>query len=86
MTTQRFSITLPLDMAKAVEGKIKEGRYASVSEVMHDGLQALIARDEAIEQWLHQEVVGGHQEYLANPSKAVPAEAIIGRIKARRTR
>ncbi len=28
-TTQQFSITLPLDMAQAVEGKVKSGGYAS---------------------------------------------------------
>jgi antitoxin ParD1/3/4 len=28
--------------------------------------------------------VPGHQEYLRDPSKGVPADAILGRIKARR--
>lgn len=38
-TTQQFSITLPHDMAEAVESKIRSGAYASasVSEVMRDG-------------------------------------------------
>jgi antitoxin ParD1/3/4 len=83
-TTQQFSITLPLDMAEVVEGKIKSGAYASVSEVMRDGVRALLEREAAVERWLREEVVAGHQEYLADPSKGVPAEAILGRIKARR--
>jgi antitoxin ParD1/3/4 len=83
-TTQQFSITLPLDMAEIVEGKIKSGAYASVSEVMRDGVRALLEREAAVERWLREEVVAGHQEYLADPSKGVPAEAILGRIKARR--
>ena len=33
-TTQQFSITLPLDMAQAVERKVKSGAYASVSQGM----------------------------------------------------
>ncbi len=41
-TTQQFSITLPLDMAEVVEEKIKTGFYASVSEVMRDGVRALL--------------------------------------------
>ena len=41
-TTQQFSITLPHDMAEAVEGKIKSGHYASVSEVVRDGVRALL--------------------------------------------
>ena len=39
-TTQQFSITLPHDMAEAVESKIKSGAYASVSEVVRDGVLA----------------------------------------------
>ena len=84
-TTQQFSITLPYDMAEVVEGKIKSGAYASVSEVVREGVRALLERDAAIERWLREEVVAGHAEYLADPSKGVPAEEILGRIKARRS-
>jgi putative addiction module CopG family antidote len=41
-------ITLPHDMAEVVERKIRSGAYASVSEVMRDGVRALIKRDAAI--------------------------------------
>jgi antitoxin ParD1/3/4 len=83
-TTQQFSITLPLDMAEIVEGKIKSGAYASVSEVMRDGVRALLERDAAVERWLRDEVIAGHKEYTADPSQGVPADAILDRIKARR--
>jgi len=83
-TTQQFSITLPLDMAEIVERKIKSGAYASVSEVMRDGVRALLEREAAVERWLREEVVAGHEEYWADPSKGVPAEADLDRIKARR--
>ena len=84
-STQQFSITLPLDMAEAVEEKIRSGRYASVSEVMRDGVRALLERDAAVDRWLREEVVAGHEEYLADPSKGVPASELLGAIKARRT-
>ncbi len=83
-TTQQFSITLPLDMAEAVEGKIKSGGYASVSEVVRDGVRALLERDAAVDRWLREEVAAGHREYLADPSTGAPAEEVLGRIKARR--
>lgn len=83
-TTQQFSITLPLDMAKVVERKIKSGAYASVSEVVRDGVRALLERDAAVDRWLREEVVPGHEEYLADSSKGVPADAVLQRIKARR--
>ena len=83
-TTQQFNITLPLDLAEAIEGKVKSGAYASVSEAVSEGLHALFERDAALEQWLHDEVIAGHQEYLADPTRGVPAEDIVARIKARR--
>ena len=83
--TQPLTVTLPHDMAEVVERKIQSGAYASVSEVMRDGVRALIERDAAIERWLRDEVVPGHMEHLADPSKAVPAEDLLGRIKGRRS-
>ena len=83
-TTQQFSITLPLDMAELVERKIQSGAYASVSEVVRDGVRALIEREAAAERWLREEVVARHAEYLADPDKGVPAEQVLSRIKRRR--
>jgi len=83
-TTQQFSITLPMDMAEVVEKKIKSGMYASASEVMRDGVRALLELDAALERWLREEVVAGYQEYTADPSKGVPAEKVVDRIRARR--
>jgi hypothetical protein len=40
--------------------------------------------DVTLEQWLRDEVIAGHQEYLADPSRAVPVEDVLARIKARR--
>ena len=84
-TTQQFSITFPHEMAEAVERKIQSGAYASVSEVMRDGVRALIEQDAAIERWLREDVISGHAEHLADPSKAVPAQDLLRRIKARRS-
>jgi len=62
---------------------MKSGTDESVSEVMRDGVRALMERDAAVERWLRQEVVAGHREYLADTAKGVPADAVLGRIKAR---
>ena len=83
-TTEAITITLPVDMATAVRDKISSGQYASASEVVRDGLRALMERDAAVEKWLREEVVAGHAEYLADPAKGIPADQIMARIKARR--
>jgi antitoxin ParD1/3/4 len=40
--------------------------------------------ESGIERWLREEVIAGHEEYMADPSKGVSAEAVLDRIKARR--
>lgn len=47
-TTRQLSITLPDDMADALREGVRSGGYASESEVIREGLQALFARDQAI--------------------------------------
>ena len=76
-----FSIILPLDMVEAAEKKVQSGDYASASEVVGEGMRALMEPDAAVERWLREYVVAGHQEYLADPSKRISADAILGRIK-----
>jgi putative addiction module CopG family antidote len=74
--TQQLSITLPREMAEAVERKVKSGDYATVSEVVREGIRALLDRDAAVEKWLREEVVKGIEEYRADPSKGIPSAKI----------
>jgi antitoxin ParD1/3/4 len=82
-STRALSITLPIEMADMVRAKVEAGDYASESEVIRDGLRALQARDEAMERWLKEVVVPGHEEFLKDPSTAIPIEDVLGRIVAR---
>ena len=82
-TTEQFSITLPIEMAEAVREKVASGLYASDSEVMRAGMRALLAQDEAVERWLRTEVVAALAEHDADPSKAIPADQVMERIRAR---
>lgn len=81
-TTQQMSITLPNDMADTVKAKVKAGEYASESEVIRDGLRALIARDRAVENWLHNQVGPAYDALKADPSHAVSIEQVRARLKA----
>jgi putative addiction module CopG family antidote len=82
-TTQQYSITLPIGMAEEVEKKIQAGNYASVSEVMRDGVRALLDRDAALERWLREEATKSYDEYKADPSRAIPANQVMQRIRER---
>jgi antitoxin ParD1/3/4 len=70
-TTQQFSITLPHEMAQTVKSKVAAGEYATESEVIRDGLRALLARDRAVESWLHAQVGPAYDALRADPSRAV---------------
>jgi antitoxin ParD1/3/4 len=81
-TTQQLSITLPNDMADVVKTKVKTGEYASESEVIRDGLRALLARDRVVEAWLHNQVGPAYDALKANPSRAVTADQVRARLAA----
>lgn len=70
-TTRALSITLPIEMAQMVHEKVQSGEYASESDVIRDGLQALASQDAAVEKWLRDEVVPTIKALDADPSRAV---------------
>ena len=82
-TTQQFSVTLPIEMANLVKTKVAGGEYATESEVIRDGLRALMARDRAVEHWLAQEVGPAYDALKANPERGVSADQVRQRLTAR---
>jgi antitoxin ParD1/3/4 len=80
--TAPITITLPHEMAAMVKAKVASGEYASDSEVIRDGLRTLQARDAALEKWLQTEVARSYREHKADPSKAIPADQIMDRVRA----
>jgi putative addiction module CopG family antidote len=85
-TTQQMSITLPNELAVAVRAKVASGEYASESEVIRDGLRALIARDRAVERWLREKVGPAYDALKADPSRAVSAAQIRARLASEHKR
>ncbi|MGR2929510.1 ribbon-helix-helix domain-containing protein [Acidithiobacillus ferriphilus] len=81
-TTQQMSITLPNDMADVVKNKVRSGEYASESEVIRDGLRALMARDRAVENWLYNRAGPAYDALKADPSRAVSVDQVRARLAA----
>lgn len=79
-TTQQLSITLPNEMVDVVKAKVRTGEYASESEVIRDGLRALMARDRAVESWLQQQVGPAYDALKAEPSRAVTLDQMRARL------
>ena len=75
-STQQMSITLPLEMAAAVKNRVAAGEYATESEVIRDGLRALMARERAVENWLHAQVLPAYDALKADPSRGLTADQV----------
>ncbi|QLG91815.1 type II toxin-antitoxin system ParD family antitoxin [Pseudomonas yamanorum] len=85
-STQQMSITLPLEMAALVKAKVAAGEYATESEVIRDGLRALLARDRAMEDWLRDQVIPAAVALKADPDRALPADQVREHLAAKRQR
>jgi antitoxin ParD1/3/4 len=81
-STQQLSITLPNEMAEAIRAKVAAGEYATESEVIRDGLRALLARDRAVENWLRKDVAAAPDALKADPKRAVSAQDVRARLAA----
>jgi putative addiction module CopG family antidote len=85
-STQQMSITLPIEMAALVKAKVAAGEYATESEVIRDGLRALLARDRAMDEWLRDEVISTAAALVAEPDRALSPEQVREHMAAKRQR
>lgn len=81
-STKQLSITLPVEMAEALKAKVASGNYASESEVIREGLRALMARDRAVETWLRESVAPAYDALRTDPSRAIDSEQVRARLNA----
>ncbi|QYF93149.1 type II toxin-antitoxin system ParD family antitoxin [Massilia sp. PAMC28688] len=84
--TRQLSITLPPDLADAVEEMVRAGQYASESEMVHDGLRILLARDVAVETWLLEEVGPAYDALKNDPGRALSVDQVRARLAAEDTK
>lgn len=83
-TTKQMSVTLPHEMADMVRAKVASGEYASESEVIREGLRALIARDRAVDAWLLEQVAPAFERVQDDPSKELTAQEVRAQLAALR--
>jgi antitoxin ParD1/3/4 len=81
--TEKRTISLPVEHAEYIDGKVASGDYASASEVVRAGLRALQERDEAIERWLREDVARAYDAMMADPNRGDELSVVLKRIKAR---
>jgi len=67
-------------MADAIRTKVRAGEYATESEVIREGLRALLSRDRAIDSWLQNQVSDSYDALKMDPSRALTVEQVRARL------
>ncbi len=75
-------VTLPPEQARRIDDLMASGAYASVSEVIGAGLEALQDRNADIERWLREEVGPAYDAVQADPDSAVSASDVEAALNA----
>jgi antitoxin ParD1/3/4 len=82
-SAERRTIVLPADQAEYIDTLVATGAYASPSEVVKAGLEALQDRDESLDRWLREEVVPTYDAMQDEPGRGVSADELRAAISAR---
>ena len=69
-------------MADLIRAKVAAGEYATESEVVRDGLRALLARDRAMDLWLRDQVAPAYDALAADPSRALSSDRVRATLAA----
>jgi antitoxin ParD1/3/4 len=83
---EKRTFTLPPEHVVFIEAQVASGSYASASDVVRAGLQALQERDAAEERWLKEEVAPVYDAMQADPGRAQTLDAVFATIRARNER
>ena len=84
--SEHFTVTLPSQVAELVRAKVATGEYATECDVILEGLNVLLARDDLVEHWLQDEVGPAYDALKADPSRAVSAVDVRATLAAGRGR
>ena len=82
--TNRETRTVPLaaEEAEYVDSLVASGAYASASDVVRAGLQALQEREAAIDRWLQDEVVPVYDAMERDPHRAISGREVTAALDA----
>jgi antitoxin ParD1/3/4 len=70
------TVPVPAETANYVDSLVASGAYASASEVVRAGLQALEEREAAIDRWLQEEVVPVYDAMQRDPHRAISGREV----------
>lgn len=80
-TIRKRTFSLPEDEASYIDSLVAAGTYATSSDVVSAGLEALQDRNATIEEWLREEVLPVVDAMKADPSRGIPLELVMERLR-----
>lgn len=79
--TEKRAFDLLPEQSDYIDRLVKSGTYASASDVISAGLNALQTQQELLERWLREDVAPVYDAMKENPDRAIPAEAVFARLR-----
>lgn len=81
--SEPMTLTLPEDLAERLRARQRHGDYATLADVIRDGLDALEeAQSGDLEHWLRTEAQAEYAAIQADPSLTVSHEEAFARVRA----
>lgn len=81
--SSKLTINISPEAHAFVEKQVARGEYASESDVVSAGIEALREHDAEFERWLHEVAGPIYDRMKADPFRAIPAEEVLRRLDAR---
>lgn len=81
---QQLTITLPDDIAGVIKSMVKEGDYATESEVIRDSLRTFLNQNRHVESWLADHVGPAYDALKAEPSRGFTTKQVRARLAEER--
>lgn len=69
------------EQSEFIDSQVSAGKYGSASEVVQEGLLALLDRDEEIERWLWEKVIPTYDKMEADPGRLIPADEVFAHFR-----
>lgn len=75
------TIALPKDLLDLIRSKVDSGAYADESQVVSEGLRLLASNEDALEDWLRDEVAPTYDRAMAEPESLLDLDAVFDGIR-----
>ena len=75
------TVTLPTELLELIRSKVESGAYADESGVVSEGLRLLASNEDALEDWLRDEVAPTYDRAMGEPESLLDLDAAFDGIR-----